>query len=145
VVGFRWAPDGKSIAYVATDPTPEEWEKRGKQKDDARVVDERINRNRLYVIDEDGVGGKRDGRRITAGDFHIHGEAGPGFDWSPDGKAIVFAHTPTPRADDWTRGDISIVEVESGKVRPLVHTGPAELSPFYSPDGRRIACVATDD
>jgi len=145
VVSFRWSPDGKDIAYVATDPTTEEREKKAKQKDDARVVDEQIKRDRLYVINVESLGGKRDGRRITEGDFHIHGEAGPGFDWSPDGKAIVFAHTPTSRADDWTKGDISIVEVGSGKVRTLVHTGRAELSPFYSPDGRRIAYVASDD
>src|SRR5262249_9954273 len=131
--------------YVATDPIPEPQEKRGKQKDDARVVDELIKRDRLHVIDVDGTSGKRDGRTLTEGGIHIHGEPGTGFDWSPDGKSLVFAHTPTSKADDWTRSDLSVVELNSGRVRPLVHTGSAELAPFYSPDGQWIAYVASDD
>jgi dipeptidyl aminopeptidase/acylaminoacyl peptidase len=145
VVGFRWSPDGTRIAYIATDPAPEAEEKKARQKDDARVVDQRINHHRLYVIEVGGAGGKREGRKLTAGDSSIHVEPGPGFDWSPDGTAIVFAQTPTPRADDWTKGDISLVQVESGAVRSLVHTRRAESSPFYSPDGRRIAYLASDD
>jgi len=145
VIGFRWAPDGRRIAYVATDPTPQEREQKSKQKDDARIVDQPMNLNRLSVIEVDGLGKPRAGRPITGHDLSIHTEPGPGFDWSPDGQAIVFAHTPTARADDWTKADISIVQVESDKVRPLVHTGRAELAPFYSPDGRQVAYVASDD
>jgi dipeptidyl aminopeptidase/acylaminoacyl peptidase len=72
-------------------------------------------------------------------------EPGPGFDWSPDGTAIVFAYTPTGRADDWSRADLAVIEVPSGQFRPLVHTGRAELAPYYSPDGREVAYVASDD
>jgi alpha-glucosidase len=147
VVSLRWSPDGRSIAYAATDRTPEseEQEKRAKQKDDSRVVDDLIKRDQLHVIQVENEGGKREGRALTPAGVHILGESGPGFDWSPDGKSIVFAHTPTSKADDWSRSDLSVVEVGSGSVRPLVHTGKAESSPFYSPDGRWIAYVASDD
>jgi dipeptidyl aminopeptidase/acylaminoacyl peptidase len=145
VVGFRWSPDGRRIAYVATDPAPEDQEKKARQKDDARIVDGRFHHNRLYVLGVGDAGGKRAGRQLTTGESSILTEPGPGFDWSPDGKAIVFAQTPTPRADDWTRADISLIQVESGTIQALAHTRRAEVSPFYSPDGRQIAYVASDD
>jgi dipeptidyl aminopeptidase/acylaminoacyl peptidase len=145
VVSFRWSPDGKDIAYVATDPVPDEREKKAKRKDDARVVDDEIKRDRLYVTNVASAAGKREGRELTCGNYHILGQDGPGFDWSPDGRAIVFAHAPTSKADDWTAGDIAVVETGSGKIRPLAHTRRAEYSPYYAPDGRQIAYVATDD
>jgi dipeptidyl aminopeptidase/acylaminoacyl peptidase len=145
VVSVRWAPDGKRVAYVATDPKSAEEEQKSKAKDDARVVDQQIKRNRLYVLELDDKGGKQEGRKFTEGDLSVHGEFGPGFDWSPDGKTIVFAHTPTPGADDWIKSDISVVDLSSGTVKPLAHTGRAESAPYYSPDGRLIAYVASDD
>jgi hypothetical protein len=43
VTSFRWSPDGRSMAFTATDaPTPDE-ERRIQGKDDARVVDENPN------------------------------------------------------------------------------------------------------
>ena len=38
-----------------------------------------------------------------------------------------------------------MVDVATAAVTPLVHTRRAESSPFFSPDGRSIAYVASDD
>ena len=84
-------------------------------------------------------------RTLTPGDFSIHSDTSPGFDWSPDGKTIVFAYVPTPSADDWTKSDLSLVDVGSGTIKPLVHSGSAETSPFFSPDGRWVAYTVSDD
>jgi len=145
VISLRWSPDGQRVAYVATDPVPEDREKKVKEKYDARVVEEQFQRNRLYVIDVGQKPGKPEPHRLTEGDLSVHGDTTPGFDWSPDGKIIVFAHVPTPSADDWTQGDLSVVDVATGTVKPLVHSGHAETSPFFSPDGRWVAYVASDD
>ena len=51
VISMRWSPDGRRVAYVATDAVPADREKKVKEKNDARVVDEQFQRNRLYVID----------------------------------------------------------------------------------------------
>ena len=145
VSSFRWSPDGKGIAYCATDTSPGAWDKKVKEKDDARVVDERVERNRLYVIDVREENGAAEGRKLTDGDFSINADSTAGYDWSPDGKTIVFAHTPTPSADDWTKSDISVVDVGTAAVKPLVHSRRAESAPCYSPQGRWIAFTGSDD
>src|SRR5262249_8176375 len=63
------------------------------------------------------------------------------FDWSPDARAIGFSHQPTPLADDWTKADLSEVDVESGTVKGLSATAAAESQPEYSPDGKYLAFV----
>src|SRR5205823_3062345 len=99
----------------------------------------------LHMIEvESTKSGPRAARRLTQGSFSVAGDPG-GFDWSPDGRAIAFAHTRSPKADDWPTADVSRVEVVTGAVTPLAKTGAAETNPRYSPDGRLLAFVATDD
>jgi dipeptidyl aminopeptidase/acylaminoacyl peptidase len=141
VSGFRWAPDGRTIAFVMIDPKTDDEEKADKEKRDARVVDENLKQARLYVVPvQPDSSGKRPARKLTTGDYSVNE-----IDWSPDGKTIVFAHTPTPKADDWTRSDVSTVDVAAGTVRSLAATRAAESSPRYSPDGHLIALTISDD
>ena len=141
VSDFRWSPDGSSIAFAMTDPATEAEEKAQKEKNDAIVVDENPKQARLYVapVEPDSTG-KRSARKLTTGDYSVNE-----FDWSPDGKTIVFSHTPTTKADDWTRSDVSAVDVASGKEQSLAATRAAETSPRYSPDGKWIALTIGDD
>lgn len=141
VLAFRFSPDGKTIAFTMSDPKTDEEEKAEKEKRDARVVDQDIKQVRLYVVPvEPDSAGKRTARKLTGGDYSV-----ADFDWSPDGKTIAFSHTPTPKADDWTKADVAAVDVASGEVKPLAATRAAEQSPRYSPDGRWIALTISDD
>jgi dipeptidyl aminopeptidase/acylaminoacyl peptidase len=147
VSGFKWAPDGTAIAYTALDPQTPDEEKAAKEKDDAKVEDENVKLVRLFVIPvEKDAQGKREARQLTSGASSVGGLFGSAaYDWAPDGKTIVFSHVRTPKADDWTTADLSLVEVATATVRPLVHTGAAEHSPLYSPDGRWISYLASDE
>jgi len=73
-------------------------------------------------------------RRLTDGAFSVGS-----FDWSPDGTEIVFDHRTSPDPGDGGSADISIVTVADAKVRPLVTQPGPDSSPFFSPDGKRVA------
>jgi dipeptidyl aminopeptidase/acylaminoacyl peptidase len=151
VTSFKWSPDGTTMAFTAADsPAPED-ELRSKSKNDAHVMDEHFRLSRLFVTSTQMKGGVLNtARQLTSGEFqHVIAESGragrAAFDWSPDGKTIVFAHTRTPLQDDWTSADISLVDVANATVRPLLHSAAVENTPFYSPDGKSIAYITSDN
>ena len=141
VSNFSWSPDGRSIAFTMTDPKTEEEEKNDKGKNDFRWVDENVKLARLYVLPvQKNANGKREPRKLTTANYHVEA-----FDWSSDGSRIVFGHVKSPVANDWPSSDISIIEVASGKTSVLANTPAAETSPRYSPDGKWIAVLASDN
>jgi dipeptidyl aminopeptidase/acylaminoacyl peptidase len=141
ISSFRWSPDGKNLAFAAPDAPTAEEEKAEQEKNDAHVVDENVKHVRLHVVAvEPFADGKYASRVLTPGDFSI----GRGYDWSPDGKTLVFAHTRTPSANDWPTSQLSLVEVSTQKVKPLARSQAATMSPIYSPDGKWIAYVVSD-
>jgi len=147
VTAFAWSPDGTSIAYSMPDPPTEEEIQNRKEKNDAFVVDENLKEVHLYVVPANAADdGKREARRLTQPGMSVFGLfAGMPFNWSPDGLSIAFAHAPTPKVDDWTRTDLSVVDVATGSIRSLVNSSAAEGQPTFSPDGRWIAYTLSDD
>jgi len=142
VTSFKWSPDSSMIAFTATDgPTPEE-EKAKKDKNDARVVDENIKMSRLHVVPANG---KEAPRVLTTGNYSVNATGRAGYDWFHDNKTIAFSHTKTPHADDWPSADISTVDVATGKATPWATSRAAEYAPHYSPDGKWLAFVVSDD
>ncbi len=134
VNNFAWSPDGKRLAYTMNDSLSKDEEKDNKEKRDEVVVDENFKFSHLYVISaEKNEKGERPVKRLTNGDFHVGS-----FDWSPDGKWIVFDHRVTPRINDWTTTTISLVPSDSGAVKP-VFTKTVASDPHFSLDGQWIA------
>ncbi len=141
VTNFEWAPDGRSIAFTMADAKTEEEEKNDKAKNDFRWVDENIKMSRLYVLSiQKDANGKREPRKLTTENYNVSD-----FDWSADGSRIAFGHTKTPIANDWTTSDVSIIELASGKVSVLANTPASESNPLYSPDGKSIAILLSDN
>jgi dipeptidyl aminopeptidase/acylaminoacyl peptidase len=141
VSNFDWSPDGRSIAFRMADAKSEEEEKNDKARNDFRWVDENFKFARLYVIPlQKNANGKREPRKLTTENYNV-----TDFDWSGDGSRIAFGHTKSPSANDWTTSDVSIVEVSSGKVTALAKTPAAESSPLFSPDGKSISVLVSDN
>lgn len=141
VAEFDWSPDGRFIAYTMVDPKTEEEEKNDKAKNDYRWVDENVKMARLYLLPvQKDAAGRREPRKLTTENYSV-----TGFDWSPDGRAIAFTHVRSPLANDWTTSDVSVVEVAGGRVSAFANTPAAETSPLYSPDGKSLALVVSEN
>jgi dipeptidyl aminopeptidase/acylaminoacyl peptidase len=142
VNNFEWSQDGKMIAYIMTDIPGETDEKRKKQKDDWYYVDEIILQNRLYVLwlDENDSSGKLKWKLLTRENRNIIS-----FDWSPDGKWIVYAHGKSPLANDNLYSDISMINIVTNEVKNVANTGAGETDPLFSPDGKYIGYLCSED
>ncbi len=141
VGNFEWSPDGRSLAFTMADPKSEEEEKNDKAKNDFRWVDENFKMARLYLLSlQKDANGKREPRKLTTGNYHVGG-----FDWSTDSSRIAFSHTKTPSVNDWPTADVSIIEVATGKIGVLANTPASETNVSYSPDGKSIALIVSDN
>ena len=138
VRSFQWGPDGEHIAYTMTDPKSKAERQREKEKRDVNVVNQEHRYAHLYTTEVKAADDTtRTVQRLTRGDFHV-----TGFDWTPDGETIAFAHQPTPRIGDWMDRDLSVVPADSGATKVLVERPGPDGAPRYSPDGETVAFLS---
>jgi Tol biopolymer transport system component len=130
VTSFGWAPDGRTLAYTATEPKPAAMKDREKKYGEFEVVDQEYRMTHLFTIDV----ATRATRTLTSGAFTVGS-----FQWSPDGKSIVFDHRVNGSPASGGSADISIVTVAEASVRPLVTQEGPDSQPVWSPDGTQIA------
>lgn len=142
VGNFEWSQDGNAIAYLVGDAPADTEEKNKKSKNDWYYFDEDYKQNRLAIVwlYEKDSAGKRKVTHLTKENRNVIS-----FNWSPDNKRIVYSHGKTPLANDNFYSDISLIEVNSGKTKPVAATAAGESSPIFSPDGKSIAYLATED
>jgi dipeptidyl aminopeptidase/acylaminoacyl peptidase len=140
VGSFRWAPDRSALGFTMRDPKTEEEEAAEEEKRDVILVDQDFKFSHLYRVPFSFHDTEiPEAERLTEGEFHV-----TAFHWSPDGTRIVFAHQPDPRLNtNFMAGDLSVVEVASGIVTPLVTGAGVESSPLVSPDGRWVAYTSS--
>jgi dipeptidyl aminopeptidase/acylaminoacyl peptidase len=134
VRGFQFSPDGKTLLLTATAPLGDEEEKRGKQKDDAVVVDHDFKMAQLWTWNI----ATNEEKQLTKGDFTVSDAR-----WSPDGARVTFTANPTPRLDDISLQTAWVLDVASGKQRKLVETSDPTETARWSPDGKWIAYLSS--
>ena len=130
---YSWSPDGKQIAFTATEPRSKEAEAREKQYGRFEVEDAEYQLTHLWKIAVD-TEGKPEAQRLTSGNAFMVGS----FRWSPDGKTIAFDHRPDPLINSSTKTDISLLDIGTGDITPLVTQPGSDGGPRWSPDGRWV-------
>ncbi len=89
-------------------------------------------------------------RQVTHGDFNVGYRfddlgIGVNYDWTPDGKSIVFDGYLESNADfNYRNSDLHIVDVATGQMRKLTRTTGTWTNPSISPDGKTIAYAGYD-
>ncbi len=122
---IAWAPDGASIAFTALVPATSGAAPWAPPAILPHLVPPRPGTVHIFVVPVSG--GKP--RQITTGDSDILGEPA----WMPDSRSILAAR------DD---GQIYAFHL-SGEVRQVTHDPGSNTNPLPSPDGSRIAWLAT--
>ena len=136
IKGFKWSPKREFIAFTMNNPETEEEKKLKKEKRDVILVDKNFKYAHLYVIKPNIENSLK---KITSGNYSINS-----FDWSPDGKNIIFSHQKDTRINTgFINTDISMVPSDSGAVINIITRPGLDSSPIYSPDGKLIAFVSS--
>ncbi|HYG12079.1 MAG TPA: S9 family peptidase, partial [Pyrinomonadaceae bacterium] len=148
VAQFRWSPDGKHLAYVVRD-TPQdkaERDKRKKDRFDAIVVDSGFIYSHLWTINLD----TKEKRRVTEGSFTVTDPQ-----WSPDGAWIAYTMSKGGSQEssfidisDDRNTDLYVAPVAAtagSKPRQLTTNPGADYAPRFSPDGKWLAYLSSDD
>ena len=140
ITSFKWAPDGRSIAFTYVDPPSDEERRNTAAGRDWTVMDRNYKHTRLYRIDV--ASGRTD--LVTKAELTVHD-----YDWSPDSQQLVIGASATPTIDDSFMGvRLYIVPAAGGTPEPFVSTAGKLQFPRWSPDGRTIAwlgAVTVDD
>ncbi len=150
VSGLGWSPDGSRLCVLSSSERPTRRGRRRSEPGEPPASDYRYIDRLQYQYNGSGFTHDRfvhlwlvdavsgEAERKTGGPFND----GP-FDWSPDGRRIVFESRRHRDSDlDW-QADLYLLDLDSGRVERLTGgRGRREFSaPTWSPDGRWVAAV----
>jgi dipeptidyl aminopeptidase/acylaminoacyl peptidase len=160
----RWVPDGRGISFLMLVPDSTGWSislpkppEGAKWTPAPRVVGDLHYRQdrvgfmaqgftHLFLVPADGG----TARAVTSGHWNVGARfdglaLGAGYDWTPDGRTIVFDGL---RDTTWDRqyevSRIYALDVATGAIRPVVARPGFWSDPAVSPDGRTVAFTGAD-
>ena len=142
VGNYSWSSNGEMIAFLMQDAAESKEEKDKKANNEWYFMDEVVKQNRMYILwlNKKDTAGKYIQKKLSTGNYNINA-----FDWSPDDRSIAYSFAKSPEANDNVYSDVSVIEIESGKIKSIAATAAGESNPKFSPDGKLIAYYSTAD
>jgi dipeptidyl aminopeptidase/acylaminoacyl peptidase len=134
---YAWSPDGTRIAFLRVPPLSDAAQAAEKRGDDVAEYEGDFRLARLWTVN---LANGKETDWTTGDDFTIKGSPV----WSPDGRQLVFAASPTTLLRD-NRTNLFLLTLASKQVRRLTQGLSASSSPAWSPDGRSIAYLFDPD
>ncbi|MFQ5704559.1 MAG: prolyl oligopeptidase family serine peptidase [Gemmatimonadales bacterium] len=137
VRALEWSPDGKAIAFLKTEPKPDSLKDREKRYGAFAVDDAEYSMRHLWLID--AVPEAKPARLTEGNEFTV-----TSFAWSPDGNRIAFSHQPDPLINSSVNSDISVLDIRSKEIVPIVIQPGRDGNPLWSPDGKWVLFNTSD-
>lgn len=135
VRSIKWSPDGKMISFLKSDDDTEDEIKSKENKTDVILVDKNFKYSHIYSyhLDEDTV------TQVTSGNYSVNS-----FDYSPNGKKIIFSHQEDTNINTgFINTDISVIDSDGKNLRLLVDRPGRDGNPIFSGDGNKFAFISS--
>jgi dipeptidyl aminopeptidase/acylaminoacyl peptidase len=130
---FAWAPDGRTIYFLAEDPKTAEEKQRDKVRDDVYAFDERFEHRHLWKVSVPGG----EEQRLTGGEYSILD-----FALAPDGRRMAIHRAPSPLFGDAEKGEVWVMDATGENARQLTKNDVPEENAVLSPDGSQVLFLA---
>ncbi len=127
---LAWAPDGKSLYFLASEP-PSDEQREAEKLRDVYAYDEDYQQQHLWRIT---LGG--DEQRLTTGDYSV-----TSFSVGASGR-IVLVRAPTPTTADAERRELWTMNADGSGARQLTRNSVEEGEGAASPDGSQVLFLA---
>ena len=135
-----WSRDGTRIAFLAPAPRSAEEERTRRARDDAYTWGQQDRRSQISIVPFSiAPRPLPTPQPVTNTSFHVIG-----FDWLADGSGFAFTAASSPNADYWPETWLATIQLTSTEPSRLGIIASWSAAPKVSPDGRTIACVASD-
>jgi len=130
VSGYEWSPDGNYLAFLTRDAGPS-------TPPIANKVGAVPPATRLWIQPLNPAG---PARAMTPADQYVDSIA-----WSPDSSEIAYSWAPVVGFLAPYQTKIFAVAAEGGAIRPLIDRAGMNVSPQFSPDGKKISFISTGE
>lgn len=162
---LAWSPDSRSIAFRSLVPTSRTWNvgmpappAGATWAEEPMIIDSLVNRidhvgrnpgyKHLFMVSAEGG----EVRQLTQGEWNTGAqlalvvEISGRYDWTPDGRSIVFsADRAADRVKQFRRSFIHRLDVATKEITPVVDRPGFWASPRISPDGKLLAYFGRQD
>ena len=136
VSNLQWAPDGKNIYFLASDPKSNEEEAKNEMKDDVYAFDENYKQRHLWKVNIEN----QNIVKITNGNFSI-----TNYKLSRDGSKIAFHRGPNPLYGYAKMQEVWAMNSDGKSMVQITDNDVPESGAKFSPDNSKILFTSFSD